>query len=177
MTHTRAEAVTRAKAVKSFDTGMCLRWVRTMFAIPAAGDYDDDGDADAVDAWKRARRRHPGALTPPAGVPVFWTGGSRGHGHVAMSLGNGNVRSTDWPTAGQVGDVDIATLTARWGLPYAGWTEDLNGVTIPGGGVGTRGRRRDKALRLLIASRTAGDAEARAATATAIAALEGITPR
>lgn len=181
MAHSRSAALIRARASTTNAVGMCLQWTRTQFGIPAGGDWDGDGDADAVDAWKRAKKRHPDDRNPPAGVPVYWTGGRRGHGHVAVSEGGGRVRSTDWPTPGRVGTVGIDTLTAKWGLPYAGWSEDLNGITIPNPNPPkptSRGRRVDAALTLLRAALGAkpNPTKARRIRA-AVTALEQIKPK
>jgi hypothetical protein len=59
---------------------------------------------------------------------VWWTGGT--FGHVAISAGGGYVISTDWPSAGNVGRVSIATLTDRWNKTYRGWSEDINEVKV-----------------------------------------------
>jgi hypothetical protein len=86
---------------------------------------------DAATAWRNTNDRHPGNRKPPRGSMVFWTGGSRGYGHVAVSLGNGKVRSTDAGGRGRVATVDLAWIERNWRLPYAGWAWDNNEVTIP----------------------------------------------
>jgi hypothetical protein len=53
-------------------------------------------------------------------------------GHVALSLGGGKIRSTDWPSKGKVGTTTIATLNRTWTKQrYRGWSEDINGVRLP----------------------------------------------
>jgi hypothetical protein len=52
----------------SFPTGMCLKFVRTCYNVPPQ--Y-----ATAAIAWSKTKYRH--TSTPPKGVPVWWTGGSR----------------------------------------------------------------------------------------------------
>lgn len=131
MTYTRAQAVARAMKSTTYPIGMCYRWTREQFGLPAVGDRDGDGDADAVDGWKAAQHRHPGDRNPPAGVPVFWSGGSRGHGHAAISLGGGKIRSIDAAGAGHVGTVSLGWPESAWGLHYLGWSEDLGGALIP----------------------------------------------
>lgn len=121
MTRTGGAAVTWALAHDYWATGMCQQFVRSCFDVPAYF-----GSASA--AWYGADHKHPvasGAHVPRA-VPVFWTGGSRGYGHVAFSLGNGLCRSTDWPSSGRVGTVAIDTITRTWGHTFKGWTEDIN---------------------------------------------------
>lgn len=143
MVRSRVEVVRLALASKQWPPGLCARWVRTLYDVPASGDVDGDGDADAVDSWRLAKHRHPlggpgipssTGEQPPAGVPVYWAGGSAGHGHIAITLDNhGTIRSTDWPKAGTVGTTTIAKLTAAWGLPYLGWSADIHGHLIPTG--------------------------------------------
>ncbi|NUR07699.1 MAG: hypothetical protein HOQ45_11910 [Nocardioidaceae bacterium] len=127
----REEAVKRALASTDNEPGGCYKWTRTQFGSPAVGDYDGDHDADAVDGWKATRRKHPGDRNPPRGVPVFWSGGSNGYGHAAVSLGGGKIRSTDAGGRGKVATVDLAWPERAWGLTYLGWSDDLAGVTVP----------------------------------------------
>lgn len=127
----RNQAVVSAIASKAYPVGMCARWTRERFGLPALGDFDRDGDADAVDMWAASVLKNAGDRNPPSGVPVFWSGGSNGHGHAAVSLGNGYVRTIDRPTPGQVGTVPLGEIESAWGLKYLGWTIDLYGHEIP----------------------------------------------
>lgn len=102
--------------------GRCLVFVRTMCGVDAK--Y-----GDAATAWVNARKRHTNG-TPTAGAAVFWTGGSHGYGHVALSAGGGKVWTTDIAGAGRVSLEDIATIHNRWGLRYVGWSEDLNSTSL-----------------------------------------------
>jgi hypothetical protein len=110
-----------AKAQRSFHTGMCLKFVRTCYNVQPK--Y-----ATAAIAWRKTRYRH--RSTPPKGVPVWWTGGSRGFGHIAISDGGGYVISTDTGGKGRVGRTSIKHITRAWGQTYRGWTEDINGVRV-----------------------------------------------
>lgn len=102
----------------------CLWWVRMLYKIPAAA-------PTAVAAWDAVAVEHRhGWYNPPAGVPVFWTGGSQGAGHVALSDGQGGVWSTDIGGRGTVTRVPISRIHAVWGLSYAGWASTLNGMTV-----------------------------------------------
>lgn len=125
MTRTGADAVAWAKRQNSWHpTGMCLVFSRSAFEVSAY--Y-----GSAALAWRQAEHKHvvnPGRC--PAGVPVFWLGGSHGYGHIAVSIGGGLVRSTDWPRGGQVGTAAISTISRTWGQQFMGWTEDLNRVRI-----------------------------------------------
>jgi hypothetical protein len=105
--------------------GMCLQQTRMWAGIPAR--Y-----LNASTAWRNTNNRHPGDRTNvPRGAAVYWTGGSRGFGHIALSVGNGKVRSTDAGGRGKVATVDLGWVERAWGLDYAGWAWDINEVTIP----------------------------------------------
>lgn len=119
---TRSKSHTPTSAV-----GMCLREVRECFGVPS------DGTPDAATAWLNAEHKHhetdPRKI--PRNVPVFWTGGSHGHGHIAISTGwLGRCWSTDIERPGYFDRVDIALIGGRWGLTLVGWTEDLDGVRV-----------------------------------------------
>ena len=101
---------------------MCLKFVRSMYGVPPK--YPS-----AAVAWQETKRRGRSS-PPPRGVPVWWTGGSRGFGHVAISTGDGYVISTDHPSRGRVGKVAIKAITTAWRQTYRGWSYDINGVTV-----------------------------------------------
>ena len=139
-----------AEADKTNDPGYCQQQTRMWSGIPSR--YPD-----ASTAWRNTNDRYPGNRNPPRGAHVFWTGGSHGYGHVAMSLGGGKVRSTDAGGAGKVATVDLGWVESAWGLPYAGWactypphpdvrtecspdpTHPQGRVPCPPGGAGGRG--------------------------------------
>lgn len=125
MTHTRRHTLARARRGigSTYPVGYCLRFVRECFGIGAR--YPD-----AATAWAAAKDKHTDRH-PPAGVPVWWTGGRAGHGHVAISDGYGYVIGTDAPTTGRVGKVPLWWIERHWGLTYRGWTTELNGVPVP----------------------------------------------
>ena len=136
MVATRSEAAKRAEAATHNVPGTCQLWTRTQYLAPSAGDQDRDGDADAVDGWQSepASARHPGDRNPPRGVPVAFSGGSRGYGHRAISLGEGKIRSTDMTAtgykAGTVGTTTIAQIERSMGVSYLGWSETITGLAI-----------------------------------------------
>lgn len=137
MVYDRAQIVERALASTTNTPGSCQLWTRTIIDAPSAGDFDHDGDADAVDGWESepAKYRHPGDRNPPAGVPVAFKGGSHGYGHRAISLGGGKIRSTDMaPDAyspGHVGTTTIAAIERHMNQSYLGWSETMDGFLIP----------------------------------------------
>lgn len=109
------------------EKGMCLREVRECYAVAAL--YPD-----AATAWHQAERKHretdPRKI--PRGVPVFWTGGSGGFGHVAIATGwsMGRCWSTDILRPGWFDKVPIELIGSKWDMRLVGWTEDLNGVRV-----------------------------------------------
>lgn len=107
------------------EPGMCLREVRECYAVgPEA--------ASAAQAWEYAEHKHretdPRKI--PRGAPVFWTGGSQGFGHIAISTGFRQCWSTDILRSGYFDRVPIELIGQRWGMRLVGWTEDLNGVRV-----------------------------------------------
>lgn len=120
-----AEVTARnAENDRTNDPGMCQQQSRIWAGIGAR--YPD-----AATAWRNTNDRHPGNRNPPRGSMVFWTGGSSGHGHVAVSLGGGKIRSTDAGGRGRVATVDLGWVERNWGQHYGGWAWDNNEVTIP----------------------------------------------
>jgi len=114
----------RAEQDPTNDPGYCLQWCRQKAGIDAL--Y-----GDAATAWAHTHDRHPGALDPPRGALAYWTGGSQGYGHIAVSVGGGKVRSTDAGGWGYVATVPLSWVHNHWGLPFAGWAWDVNETTIP----------------------------------------------
>lgn len=122
-----------AEAGRNIGEGMCLRNVRTAYGIPAAGDVDKDGDADAVDGLlTTARLYKPEVAHTRRGGFVWWRNRNRpGHGHVAIPTGDGECwspGSPDYPARWH--KLPIDELSRRWGLEPAGWSPDFNGVTV-----------------------------------------------
>jgi hypothetical protein len=131
MTKTPEQAIEAARRQSnrgpSFAAGMCLQRVRLCFGVGS-------GALDATKAWEAADHKHRTTTTRdiPRGVPIFWTGGSGGHGHIAISTGNGRCISTDIHRRGFFDEVPITEINRRWGssLRFQGWTEDINGVRV-----------------------------------------------
>ena len=107
--------------------GYCLQQSRIWAGIPAR--YPD-----AATAWRNVdlEARNYGDRRPPRGAAVYWIGGSRGYGHIAVSLGAGRIRSTDAGGAGRVATRTLGWFDRQWpSLTYMGWSWDINEVTIP----------------------------------------------
>lgn len=108
---------------ESWAVGMCQDFVRSTLGAPY-------GAPTAIAAWNQDRLKHPGDPAPPPRTPVYWSGGSKGYGHAAVSVGGGWIYTTDYPTPGRIGLTTIAKLTQAWGEHYLGWAGDLNGKVI-----------------------------------------------
>jgi hypothetical protein len=132
-TSVAARAAGFSRAGTNFGVGHCQ-----IFAHTAAG--IGNGAPSAIAAWSAAKYKHAGDMSPPVGAFVFWSGGSAGFGHVAISNGGGMVWSTDVKRAGKVDMVSLAWFRQHWpGIHYVGWTEDNNGVRVNVGGAGAVG--------------------------------------
>ena len=135
---TAAQAAEIARKNKTCEPNACQTITRGYYNAPSAGDRDGDGDADAVDGWLSETKKHPGDRNPPRGFPVSFKGGSKGFGHRAISFGDGKIRSTDFSTTtkrfarGIVGTGTIAEIERAMGITYLGWSETIDGKTIPG---------------------------------------------
>lgn len=105
---------------------LCQEFTHDAFSVPS------DGTPTAAAWWAKSTRKHPETdpAMIPRGVPVYWTGGSSGAGHAAVSRGDGTVWGTDLVRDGQVDVYKIADVHARWGLTLVGWTEDIDGVRV-----------------------------------------------
>lgn len=108
------------------EVGMCLRETRECFNVGRAAE-------DAIGAWRMAKRKHPTTNVDeiPGAVPIYWAGGSEGHGHVGIkAFRRGYCWSMDIRRPGYWDRVPISEIHDKWGLTFLGWTEDLNGVTV-----------------------------------------------
>ena len=105
--------------------GQCLKSVRTLAGAPG-------GTYDAITAWHNAEHKYPGM--GQAGTFDFWSGGSRGHGHVAISLGTLDRQhwsiSLDVFRTGRMDPIPTVRIHDDWGLTYVGHSTDINGVNI-----------------------------------------------
>lgn len=117
-------ALDNARQVRTYAPGYCLKYVRAE-AWRVGSLY-----ASAIDAWHGAIRRHPGDRHPPLGAPCFYSGGQYGH-IVVWAEKPEDMRGTDMPSSGQVGEDALSWPEQHWGQTYLGWAEDLNGVDLP----------------------------------------------
>jgi hypothetical protein len=111
--------------------GLCLFYVWN--AYDAHGADSDRVYGTALDAWNGSPGKHTDG-NPPAGVPIYFGARSWGSnpyaGDVVISLGDGLVAATDYPTWGQVGVCTIEQRRAQIGRPYLGWTDNILGYPI-----------------------------------------------
>lgn len=95
--------------------GQCERWLTLSYGWPG-------GYATALSHWQAPGPRAAGYSNPPRGALVFWRTANPA-GHVALSLGNGQVISTDFDgTNYRAGVVHAGPITDidKWG-PRLGW--------------------------------------------------------
>lgn len=125
-------AIDRAKALKKpWPVGSCLAAVRTCFGLEPNGHELTAAAAWLFDGGAHGANTHT-VIAAPANVPMYWTGGSHGAGHVAISDGVGGCWSTDW--AGRTGLFthvqDYHEITRAWKLTYVGWSEMVEGHRV-----------------------------------------------
>lgn len=121
MTRTPAQAVAWANGQFTGWGGRCLQFVRTAYAVPAR-------HINARTAWAKAEGRHTSMVGAYIGAPVFLSHPKSVHGHVALWLGSGNIRTTNSST-NRIHTDPIARWQS-WGYTVQGWTETLNGVRL-----------------------------------------------
>lgn len=63
---------------------------------------------------------------PPAGAAVF--ANTSANGHAMLSIGGGQVLSTDWGGRGKVGIGAVGEILSAWNAPYMGWWHPTEGV-------------------------------------------------
>jgi hypothetical protein len=117
-------AVNNARRYTRNRDDMCLLEVQTWMQAPWSGPY-------AEDAWRRWGGQHPGDKNPPPGVPVYWHSPRHRYGHIALSVGGGRVRSTDYPRNTYVGEATIDEISRWGGYTYLGWSDRFSGGPIP----------------------------------------------
>lgn len=125
MTNTPDKAISLARHQSNygpvFRVGTCLKQVRTCYGVGSL--YPD-----AATAWRHTKFRGSGPA--PRGAILWWTGGSDGHGHVALATGDGYCWSTDIRRPGWFNKVPISEIHQKWGLTYVGWSYDINNVRV-----------------------------------------------
>lgn len=104
------------------DAGMCLAKVRELYLVPRVF-------GSAAEAFAHTTQRGKGP--PPAGALLWFTGGSKGKGHVALAAAGLRGWSIDIKARGHL---DLVTLSRLRGwstaLHYEGWSRDINGHSV-----------------------------------------------
>lgn len=116
-----SQAIQNAKKTTRNIVGMCDRWVAQYYG------YSSSGYSTAIAHWGAIppTEKHPGDTNAPPGSLVFWSGGSSGAGHVAISLGGGKIISTDYPRSGITSTTTIDAISNGWGEHYMGWSKPV----------------------------------------------------
>lgn len=126
---TTNEAIAKARLWSherlNFGLGQCLATTRQYWNVPSKW-------GTAALSYEHAAHKHGAAsgTDVPRGAPVWWTGGSDGAGHVAISIGGGLCLSTDWKEPGRIDVARIDDITSHWGLDFKGWTREINDVVV-----------------------------------------------
>lgn len=130
MTRTPDEAISfvyaQSKYGPTFPVNECKMRTRIAYGVPS------DGSQDATEARSRTKVRLDCLGTEaPRGALLWWTGGSQGHGHVAIADGKGGVWSVDIKRHGYWDHVPFQTIHDSWPLlKWAGVSLDIDGVQV-----------------------------------------------
>ena len=89
------------------------------------------GSPTAAQSWLAAPNKHTDNSTPPPGAAVYWAVPGNPDGHVALSMGGGNVATTDFCATGKVCVVPLDRITQGWGADYLGWADPNNAQGSP----------------------------------------------
>lgn len=115
-----AAAVAASRRSNTCPVGMCLSEVQEWWGSGHAW-------PDAITQWNNTIQHRDRNI--PIGAPVFYSGGK--HGHIAIYVGNGMIRSTDAPSNRTIGEVPLDWPKARWNHTYLGWGSKLAGRVLP----------------------------------------------
>jgi hypothetical protein len=112
----------QVKSGPSFAAGWCKRKCREAYLIDSTGP-----ETDATQEWAATRYRVKGAWIP--GAFLWWTGGSEGHGHVAICGWRvGHIKTVDYPRTGHWNTTTVAALEKAWPkIRWAGMSPDIDG--------------------------------------------------
>jgi hypothetical protein len=122
------ERIAWALAHRPDRRGLCAHHIWEACRIPLTH------SPDATAAYRKAKAAGLVRQGPaPRGAIGWWTGGSRGHGHVAISAGGGKWVTTDaYLTGTRTGVRSGAWIRARMPLcRYKGWSWSFADTPIP----------------------------------------------
>ena len=103
--------------------GFCDHYVAYFYGLPSSGHASAFEHWSSIPAAKHYTGWRPGAL-------AFFSGGSKGYGHIAIGdVSAGMVYTTDLVRGkdkdGYVGHESIAAIESLWGLHFLGWTQPM----------------------------------------------------
>ena len=119
----------RMMSWRTYGSGLCLQAVDRALQKPLS---DRPGfytyALRALETVPAANRHYD--RTPPKGAIVFFSAGRNGYGHICISVGGGNVVSTDIPSSGRVGVTSISAIEKAWGRKFLCWTNWVMGYNV-----------------------------------------------
>jgi hypothetical protein len=109
----------------AFKKNQCKMRTRMAYNVASRSD-------DATEAFHETKHRLKVAPEKaPRGALAWWTGGSEGHGHVAVLDGKGGAWSTDIKRSGQWDHVKFDVIGKTFTkLKFAGVSLDIDGVQV-----------------------------------------------
>jgi hypothetical protein len=114
-----------SEAGKTGVKGLCLKTCREAWGIGAK--YPS-----AIIAWRNtpAKFKHKDPKLCPIGGVHYYEGGKYGHIVIQSDMKN-KVWGTDLPVSDKIGLHHRNLPTRKWGYKYLGWSNWLNGETLP----------------------------------------------
>jgi hypothetical protein len=109
----------KARLGQAIYQGLCLQFVHDAYLY--GGGKNIGGAPTAVDYWNASGATRHTDTNPPAGALVFWGATvNNSAGHVGLSLGSGQVISSEERSYTSIHTFAISTRNAA-GYPYLGW--------------------------------------------------------
>ena len=105
--------------------GMCLAHVQDSYGAYAR-------DPSAIDAWNASQHKHQTTdlASAPYGAPIYFSQNGNPYGHVAIHLSGDSMYTTD-SGVGHPHVDSIGKWVNQYGYQPLGWTDDIEGQTIP----------------------------------------------
>lgn len=110
--------------------GWCLRFTQAVYGAPARF-------PTAWEAWLNTSLKHTDRDLPSVSVPVwfeswgdFGFGEYKNWGHACAWIPGRGILSSPASGYGQTWFSSIEDAERRWGMKFAGWSEDINGLRV-----------------------------------------------